>query len=185
MDDTKRGDQGFRSSNTTIDQAVKGQNAKTRKEIYEISGSAFGEFYRRVETAGILRWDEIDNEIQLGAVNIRTDLVLKHKKNHEDQELRDTVPREYHYLLNVFDKGEKTNVLPYWLGINLGIGLEEGKIVLIKKIYALSYDQLEVLHQYIQQNENWGWIRRVKLGRASTIMFVKKKDGKLRLCPNY
>jgi len=113
LDDTKRGDQGFRSSNTTIDQAVKGQNAKTRKEIYEISGSAFGEFYRRVETAGILRWDEIDNEIQLGAVNIRTDLVLKHKKNHEDQELRDTVPREYHYLLNVFDKGEKTNVLPY------------------------------------------------------------------------
>jgi len=48
------------------------------------------------------------------------------------------------------------------------------------KIYALSYDQLEELHQYIKQNENRGWIRWVKSDRASRIMFVKKMDGKLR-----
>jgi len=57
--------------------------------------------------------------------------------------------------------------------------------VSITRIYAVSYDQLEELHRYIKQNEDHGWIGRVKSGRASPIMFVKKRDGKLRLCANY
>jgi len=69
--------------------------------------------------------------------------------------------------------------------MDLGIDLEEGKAVPIKKIYAFSYDQLEELYRYIKPKENRGWIRRVKSGRASPIMFVKKKDGKLRLCADY
>jgi len=52
-------------------------------------------------------------------------------------------------------------------------------------MYALSYDQLEELHRYIKQNEDRGWIQKVRLGRALPIMFVKKKDGKLRLCADY
>jgi len=58
-------------------------------------------------------------------------------------------------------------------------------MVPIKKIYALSYDQLEKLHLYLKQNEDRGWIRRVKSGRAPPIMFVKKKHGKLRHCADY
>ena len=95
------------------------------------------------------------------------------------------VPREYHHLLDVFEKEEKTTVPLDRPGIDLGIDLEEGKTVPIKKIYSLSYDQLEELHRYIRQNEDRGWIRRVKSGRASPIMFVKKKHGKLRLCADY
>jgi len=82
-------------------------------------------------------------------------------------------------------KAKKGTVPPYRAGIDLGIDLEEGKTVPIKKIYALSYDQLQELHRYIKQNADRGWIRRVKSGRASPIMFVKKKDGKLRLCADY
>jgi len=63
--------------------------------------------------------------------------------------------------------------------------LEEGNTVPIKKIYALSYDQLEELHRYIKQNEDRGWIPTVKSARALPMMFVKKKDGKLRLCADY
>jgi len=37
----------------------------------------------------------------------------------------------------------------------------------------------------MKHNEDRGWIRRVKSGRASPIICVKKKDGKLRLCPDY
>jgi len=55
----------------------------------------------------------------------------------------------------------------------------------MKKIYALSYDQLQELDRYIKQNEGRGWIRTVKSGRPSRIMFVKNKDGKLRLCADY
>jgi len=142
-------------------------------EINEISARAFGQFYPRGETTGILRWDEVDNEIQLEAIQISTELAIKNKKNTEDQDIRDTVPQEYHHLLDGFEKGEKATVPPDRPGIDLGIDLEEGKTVPIKKIYALSYDQLEELHRYIKQNESRGWIRRVKSGRGSPIMFVK------------
>jgi len=85
----------------------------------------------------------------------------------------------------VFEKGQKTTVPLHRPGIDLGIDLEEGKTGPIKKIYALSYDQLQELHRYIKQNEDRRWIRRVKSGRGSRIMFVIKKDGKLRLCADY
>jgi len=110
LDDTERGDQGFGSSETTMDQEVKGQRAKQKLEINEISARAFGQFYRRGETTGILRWDKVDNEIHLEAINISTELAIKNKKDNEDQDVRDTVPREYHHLLDVFEKGEKTTV---------------------------------------------------------------------------
>jgi len=99
LDDTERGDQGFWSSTTTMNERVKGQKAKPKMEINEIWARAFGQFYRRGETIGILRWDEVDNEIQLEAINISTELPIKNKRNNEDQDFRDTVPREYHYLL--------------------------------------------------------------------------------------
>jgi len=185
LDDSESGDQRFGCSNTTMDQRVKSLEAKPRMEIKEISARAFGQFYPRGETTGILRWDEVDNEIQLEAINISTELAIKNKRNKEDQDVRDTVPREYNHLLDVFEKGEKTTLPPHRPGIDLGIDLEEGKTVSIKKIYALSSDQLQELDRYIKQNEDRGWIRRVKSGRASPIMFVKKKDGKLRTCADY
>ena len=104
LDDTERGDQGFGSSDTTMDQRVTSQKAKTQMEINEISARAFGQFYRRGETTGILRWDEADHEIQLEAINISTELAIKNKKNNEDQDVKDTVPQEYHHLLDVFEK---------------------------------------------------------------------------------
>jgi len=67
LDDTERGNQGFRNSKTTVDQEVKDQSVKPPKEINEISAKAFGQFYPRGETTGILKWDEVDNEIQLHA----------------------------------------------------------------------------------------------------------------------
>jgi len=139
-----------------MDQGVKGQKAKPTVEINEISARAFGQFYRRGDTPGILRWDEIEDQIQLEAINISTELAIKNKKNNEDQDVRDTVPREYHDLLDVFEKGEKMTVPPHRPGIDLGIDLEEGKALPIKKIYALSYDQLEEFHRYIKQNEDRG-----------------------------
>ena len=179
MDDTIRGNQGFGSSNT------KGQSAKSRIEINEISARAYGQFYRRGEEIGILRGEVVDNEIQLEAINISTELGIKNKKSNEDKDTRDIVPREYHHLLDVFEKGEKMKLSPHGKGVDLGIDLEEGKTVPIKKIYSLSYDQIEELHRYLKQNEGRGWISRVRTGRASPIMFFKKKDGKLRLCVDY
>jgi len=133
LDDTERGDQGFRTSDTTMDQEVKGQKAKARMEINQISAGAFGQFYRSGETIGILRLDKIEDEIHLEGINISTELAMNNKKNNKDQDVRDTVSREYHHLLDVFEKGEKTTVLPHRTGIDLGIDLEEGKTEPIKR----------------------------------------------------
>jgi len=76
LDDTKRGHQGFGSSNTTMDQEVKDHTVKPPMEINEISAKAFRQFYHRGETTGILTWDEIEDEIQLEAINISTELAI-------------------------------------------------------------------------------------------------------------
>ena len=133
LDSTKRGNQGFGSSTTTKAQSVKGQNSKTRIEINEISARAFGQFYRRGEEIGILKWEEVDNEIQLEAINISIELAIKNKKNNENLSTREIVSREYHSMLDVFEKGEKTTVPPHRPGVDLGIELEKGKEVPIKK----------------------------------------------------
>jgi len=104
---------------------------------------------------GILRWDEVDNEIQQEAINISTELAIRNKKQNEDQDVRDTVPQEYYHMLDVFKKGEKTTVPLHRAGINLGIDQEEGKMVPIKKIHALSYDQLEELYRYIKPDDGF------------------------------
>ena len=84
LNGTKRGNQRFGSSTTTKNQGVKGQNSRTRIEINEKSATAFEQFYRRREEVGILKWDEIDNEIHLEAINISTELAINSKKNTKD-----------------------------------------------------------------------------------------------------
>ena len=112
LDDTKRGAKGFGSSKTKTQsgkaQGGNDQSVKPKIQINEISALAFGQFYRRGEEIGILRWDEVDNEIQLEAINISTELAIKNKKS-EDKDTKDIVLREYHHLLNVFEKGEKSD----------------------------------------------------------------------------
>ena len=133
-------------------------------EINEISARAFEQVYQWGDEIGILRSDKVENEIQLEAINIRTELAIKNKKNNEDKDTRDIVPQEYHHILDVFEKGEKTTLPPHIPGIDLRNDLEEGKTVPLNKIYALSYDQIVELHQYLKQNKHQGWIWRVKTG---------------------
>jgi len=90
-----------------MDQRVTGQTAKPRMEINKISARALGQFYRRGETTSILRWDEIEDEIQLEAINISTELAIKNKKNKDDQDVTAPVTQEYHNLLDVFEKGKR------------------------------------------------------------------------------
>jgi len=90
LDDTQGGDQGFTSSATTKDQRVMGQNAKPRTEINEILARAFRRWYQGRETTDILKWNKIDNQIQLEAINIRTELAIKNEKDNEEEDVIDT-----------------------------------------------------------------------------------------------
>jgi len=86
------------------------------------------------------------------------------------------VPQEYHGYLDVFEEEEKTKLPPHRPGIDLDIKFEEAQELPVKKIYALSQEELEELWNYIKKNEEPGWIRETNSDGGSPIMFLKKKD---------
>ena len=55
----------------------------------------------------------------------------------------------------------------------------------IEPIYTLSYTELEILRSYLDENLKKGFIREIKITAGFLILFVPKKDEKLRLCVNY
>ena len=63
--------------------------------------------------------------------------------------------------------------------------MEEGKGLPDQKIYPLGAEELETVQEYINKNQARGWIREPFTDGGSPIMFVKKKDGSLRLCMDY
>ena len=54
-----------------------------------------------------------------------------------------------------------------------------------RPIYNLSSSELEVLRKYLKEYLERGWIRRSRSPAGAPILFVKKKDGSLRLCVDY
>jgi len=174
LEKTGRGQQGFGSTGTS------------KAQICEISARAFGKFYRRPDTTtGILKYSKKEGRISLESVNISTELAIKSGKYQKQRKLEELVPQEYHGYLDVFEEEEKTELPPHRPGVDLEIKLEEGEGLPIKKIYALSQNELIELWSYIKQNAERGWIRETYSDGGSPIMFVKKKDGKLRLCVDY
>ena len=55
----------------------------------------------------------------------------------------------------------------------------------IGSIYTLFYTELEILRSYLDENLKKSFIQKVKTITEFFILFVLKKDGKLRLCVNY
>jgi len=136
--ETKRGQPGFGSTGTS------------NTQICEISARACGKFYRRPETTtGILKYSKKEGRISLESVNISTELAIKSGKYQKQRKLEEMVLQEYHEYLDVFAEGEKTKLPPHRTGVDLEIKLEEGAGLPIKKLYALSQDELIELWSYI------------------------------------
>ena len=55
----------------------------------------------------------------------------------------------------------------------------------IGPIYILFYTQLEILRNYLDKNLKKDFIWKTKIIIEFLILFVSKKDGKLRLCVDY
>ena len=63
--------------------------------------------------------------------------------------------------------------------------MEPGSKLPRGRIYNLSETELTALKAYLEANLSNGFIRRSSSPAASPILFVKKKDGSLRLCVDY
>src|SRR5260221_9598811 len=94
------------------------------------------------------------------------------------------VPEEYHEFCNVFS-GEKANMLALHRLYDLKINLEEGVKPFHGLIYSLSPPELTALREFLEENIRNGFICPSKSPWGSPVLFVKKKDGSLRLCVDF
>jgi len=86
--------------------------------------------------------------------------------------------------VEVFSKA-KAEVLPPHRSIDHVIALEPSYKLPYRRIYNLSEVELRTLKAYIETNLANGFMQRSSLLVAAPILFVKKKDGGLRLCVDY
>ena len=93
-----------------------------------------------------------------------------------------TVPTEYLDFADVFLK-KSANVFPERTGANKHvIELKEGKESPYRPIYSLAPVELEVFKTYIKTNLLNGFIQVSKSPAGVLILFVRKLNGRLRLC---
>ena len=95
-----------------------------------------------------------------------------------------TVPEVYHDFTDVFSKANTSLLSPHH-DFDLKIELEEGASPLPGRLYSLSPFELDALRKFINKNLSTGFICPTLSLHAALILFVKKKDGSLRLCVDY
>jgi len=94
------------------------------------------------------------------------------------------VPEEYHKYADVFSK-ERADTLPNHRPYDLKIDLEDGAEPPLGRMYSLSQTEVQALHEFLNENLRIRFIRPSKAGHGAPILFVKKKDGSLRLCVDF
>ncbi|CAO3619736.1 unnamed protein product [Cunninghamella blakesleeana] len=94
------------------------------------------------------------------------------------------IPDKYKTLSSVFSK-EEANILPQHRKYDMEIRLQEGTSPTWGPIYNLSEPELKALREYLDENLEKGFIKPSKSPAGAPILFVKKKDGSLRLCVDY
>jgi len=94
------------------------------------------------------------------------------------------IPKEIIDLAEVFSKS-KAEALPEHRPYDISLPLKEGAIPPFGPLYNLSAKEMEVLHEWLEEQLTLGHIRTSSSAAASPILFVKKKDGTLRLCVDY
>ena len=75
--------------------------------------------------------------------------------------------------------------LPPNRGVHLAIPLQEGSIPPTRRLYRLSAPEREEMERQIQEMLSKGWIRPSCSPYGSPILFVKKKDGGMRMCVDF
>ena len=94
------------------------------------------------------------------------------------------LPPWLHHQKAVFSKAESL-LLPPNREIDHKIILKEGTQPPFGRLYGMTKEELSTLREWLQENLSKGFIRPSSSPAASPVLFVKKSDGKLRLCMDY
>ena len=100
------------------------------------------------------------------------------------EEMIEDIPPQYQDFKDVFEK-KNADLLPKHRPYDCAIELQEGTQPPFGPIYNLSQTELTALREYIDENLAKGFIRHSKSPAGAPILFVKKKDGSLRMCVDY
>src|SRR5258705_13301652 len=99
-------------------------------------------------------------------------------------EILDSILAKYHEFRDVFS-GEKAGTLTPHRPYDLQINVEEGVKPVHGPIYSLSPLELVALREFLEEHTRNGFICPSKSPWGSPILFIKKKDGSLRLCMDF
>jgi len=94
------------------------------------------------------------------------------------------LPKDYEEYADVFST-QKAKILPEHRPYDLAIQIKGDKIPLLGPIYFLSALELETLQEFLEENTKTSIIRPSKSPCGAPVLFIKKKDGTLRLCIDY
>jgi len=94
------------------------------------------------------------------------------------------VPECYHNFADVFSKSKAKNLAPH-RDYDLKIEIEDGAKPPLGPIYPLLESELVALREFIDEHLAMGFIRSSKSPFGAPVLFVKKKDGSLRLCVGF
>ena len=94
------------------------------------------------------------------------------------------IPEEYHDFADVFSKSKADTLAPH-RPYDLKINLEEGASPPVGTMYSLSQSEIHTLREFIDEHVRIGFIRPSASSHGAPVLFVRKKDGSLRLCVDY
>ena len=101
-----------------------------------------------------------------------------------DHDQAPEIPEEYQDIATLISEKEANRLPPHRPGDHR-IQLHKGTIPSFGPLYSLSKQELEALQKWLDDNLSKGFIRTSSSPAGSPILFVKKKDGSLRLCVDY
>ena len=94
------------------------------------------------------------------------------------------LPQKYQAFKQLFEKSA-ADKLPEHTTYDHKIPLAAGSMPPFGPIYGLSETELQALREYLDEHLKKGFIEPSQSPAGAPIIFVKKKDGKLRLCVDY
>ena len=94
------------------------------------------------------------------------------------------VPKLYHDFSDVFSKAKADTLAPHQ-EYDLKIEIDETAKAPLGPIYPLSKSKLGSLRKFIDEHLNIGFIWPSNSPFGAPVLFVKKKDGSLRLCIDF
>jgi Reverse transcriptase (RNA-dependent DNA polymerase) len=94
------------------------------------------------------------------------------------------VPEVYHEFADVFSR-QKADTLSPHQDCDLKINIDEGAKIPAGSIYLLSEFELKTLREFIDENLKTGFICPSNSLFGAPVLFIKKKDGSLRLCVDF